>query len=281
MPLPTTETKFVRFAGLSGHIVIVSSVLLAMCLASLPIFAQSAVQGVDLSSPEMTEAELTREQVVEQLSAAFRQNPADFTGKRLSGLDLSRIDFKGAILRSARLNNTNLSNANLADAILDQAWMLNANLSGAQMQRVNLFQTQMIGAVLDGADLSDARITADLTKASLKNAKLVGADLSADMRNQSMGMMRGILRSANLDGADLTSANLSRADFEFSSLKGANLENANLMRAKLGGADLTGARISHANFNLADVASATLVSLEGEASSNLSEARNLALAIRR
>ena len=97
MPLRTTETKSEKIADASRQLVVVGSLLLAMSLLSTPTLAQSSLQGVDLTSPEMTEAEMTRAQVVEQLSTASRQNPADFTRKRLSGLDLSGIDFKADI----------------------------------------------------------------------------------------------------------------------------------------------------------------------------------------
>jgi len=115
---------------------------------------------------------------------------------------------------------------------------------------------------------------------SVKGAKLIGADLGADMRNQSMGLMRGILKSADLEGADLSKANLSRVDLEFASLKNANLSGANLMSAQLGGADLTGAAINNANFNKADVTSAHLKALKGAEAANLERSLNLNRAFR-
>ena len=64
-------------------------------------------------------------------------------------------------------------------------------------------------------------------------SRLVGADASADMRNQSMGLMRGVLKSANLKGADLSGANLSRTDLDFANLKNADLTDCNLVHAQL------------------------------------------------
>ena len=60
-------------------------------------------------------------------------------------------------------------------------------------------------------------------RANLSGAKLVGADLSADMKNQSMGLMRAVLDSANLTGADLTGANMMRTRMKFAKMAGANL----------------------------------------------------------
>jgi uncharacterized protein YjbI with pentapeptide repeats len=64
-------------------------------------------------------------------------------------------------------------------------------------------------------------------------AKLVGADASADMRNQSMGLARGVLKSTNLKGADLRGANLSRTNPEFANLTNADLTGADLDTALL------------------------------------------------
>ena len=84
----------------------------------------------------------------------------------------------------------NLAGANLGGVTLDQAWALDADLTGASLRGASLFATQLMGAKLDGADLSDARITGDLSRASMRQARLDRADLSADMRNQSMGLLR-------------------------------------------------------------------------------------------
>jgi uncharacterized protein YjbI with pentapeptide repeats len=93
----------------------------------------------------------------------------------------------------------------------------------------------------DGADFSGARVAGDLTGASLRQAKFIGANLSAGMKNQSMGLMRAVLRSAALDGAQFVSANLMSADLRFAHAAGADFTDANLMNADAAGADFTGA----------------------------------------
>ena len=254
-------------------------------LLTLPISISATaddtmLQGVDLNSPAMTQADVTRADVVKILSAATPERPADLTSMHLSGLDLSRLDFSGAVLRDARLNKTSLRGCRFIGAVLDQAWLMNADLTGADLKGASLYQAQLIGAKLDEADLSGVRAPANFTRSSLKGAKLVNANLGADMKNQSMGLIRGVLNNANLDGADLTDANLNRVDFEFASLRSANLTGANLTFADLGGADLTGARINGANFKQADVDSAKLLSLVGADDTNLDQARNLTGAMR-
>ena len=133
-----------------------------------------------------------------------------------------------------------------------------------------------------GASLAECQASfgSDATLAGTYFAKLVGANLGADMRNQSMGLMRGVLKSADLEGADFTDADLSRVDLEFATLKGANFTGANLMSAQLGGADMTGAMVKGANFNKADVNSTTLKKLKGVDGSNLDRAINLGRAFR-
>lgn len=255
--------------------------LIAGLLIGLPggqILAQDMLKDLDLSSPAMTEADMTREELETALEEA--DEPLDLTGKRLNGLDLSDLDLTGVILRAARLNGASLKGADLTGAVLDQAWMLDADLTDADLTGAHLFQAQLVGATMDGADFTGARVASDLSKGSLKDAIFVGASLGADMQNQSMGLMRGVFRKANLEGADLSGADLSRVDFEFANLRNTDLTGANLMRASLGGADLTGATVEGANFEEADVASAKLKELEGMEGSNLDRARNLKSAFR-
>ena len=58
-------------------------------------------------------------ELLDELAAASAEHPADFTSRRLSGLDLSGLDLSRAVLRAARLNKTRLSGARLDGAILD------------------------------------------------------------------------------------------------------------------------------------------------------------------
>ena len=125
--------------------------LLALAFAVAAIFtagAQDPMRGLDLTSPDMTTAEMTRGQVEAALKAAPAGHGADFTGKRLSGLDLSGLDFSGANLRAARLNHTNLSHAKLDGANLDQAWALRSfsSSSGFEMNAVSTRIDGMSGA---------------------------------------------------------------------------------------------------------------------------------------
>jgi hypothetical protein len=95
--------------------------------------AQDMMRHLDLTSPDMVSAEMTRADV----EAALASHQTDFTGKRLSGLDLSGLDLSGVGLRGARLNKTKLIGAKLDGAILDQAWFLDADLSHVSLRKAN------------------------------------------------------------------------------------------------------------------------------------------------
>jgi uncharacterized protein YjbI with pentapeptide repeats len=156
--------------------------------------AQDMLRFLDLKSDDFAKAEITRAEIEAALAATPPTTPLDLSGRRLNGLDLSGLDLRRARFQASRLNRINLAGANLDGVTLDQAWALDADLTGASLRNASLFATQLIGAKLDRADLSGARITGDLSKASVKQARFDRADLSADMRNQSMGLMRGVLR---------------------------------------------------------------------------------------
>lgn len=238
--------------------------------------AQSVTAGVDLTSPAMTEAEMTRAEV----EAMIARSDLDFTRKLMNGLDLSGLDLSNAVLRAARLNKANLAGTDLSGALMDQAWLLHADLSGADLSGASLFQTQFGKATLAGADASGSRAAADFTGADLTGADFTGADFSADMKNQSMGLMRGVLRSARAEGANFAGARMNRADMEFAKLGGANFEGADLMAVTMGGADLSGANVAGANFRDADVTSTRLINLGGIVAGQLDQARNLDRAFR-
>ena len=251
--------------------------MLGFGLASERVDAQSVMDHVDLNSPEMTEAEMDRDELIALLSESSDE-PADLSSRRLSRLDLRGIDFKGANLRWARLNGADLRGANLSRATLDSAWLLNANLEDANLRSASLFSTQMQGANLKSADLTGARIIANMERADLTGAVLREADMAADMKNQSMGLMRAIMRLATLDNADFTGVKAARADAEFASFRGAVLDGADFSGAELAGADLTAASVAGCNLTGADVAAARLVSLKGEAL-GLHDAKNLSEAV--
>src|SRR3989454_9608750 len=168
------------------------------------------------SAPQQTPQgeRLTRDQVLAALAAATPQHPLDLTGKDLSGLDLAGVDFKRANLSRCRCVGTNFSKAQmfsvtLSDAVASQAVFAGTTLDVAVMYRVDLrhanlrdaslFATILMGADLSDADLTGARVIAVMTNAKLVRTMLAHANLGADPGNQSMGVMRTDVTSADLD----------------------------------------------------------------------------------
>lgn len=237
-----------------------------------------------LLAPPASAAELTRDQVREQLAMSAG---ADLSGRDLSDLDLSSLDFRhanlaGASLFSARLVSSNLQGANLAHVNLNGAWLMDTDFRGAKMSDCTLMSIVVLGGEVQkrpnfaGADLSRARIMGDLPGADLSGAKLTNANLGVNIKNQGMGQMRTDLTGANLTGADLSGADLNRALLTFARLGNASLAGANLFRANLVGADLAGADVTGADFTEADLDGTILKGVKG-----LAAARGLDKAVNR
>ncbi len=139
--------------------------------------------------------------------------------------------------------------ANLANARLDLAWIMRAdfagaNLSGASLQGPVVFPGLEIVAAdapnFAHANFAGARIIARFSDGDLRGANFAGANLGADLRNQSMGLLHTEFIDADLRGASFAGANLAYADFSFAKMQGADLRGAHLHRANFSGADLTG-----------------------------------------
>ena len=237
--------------------------------------AQDMMRHVDLSSAGFRSAEMTRAEVEASLKTG--QGGADLSGKSLNELDLSGLDLSGVNFRAARMNRAKLTGARLDGAILDQVWAIGADFSGASLKKAHLFGSQMQEAKCDGADFSGARVTADLSRATLRNANFTNADLAADMRNQSMGLMRAVLKSSDLTGAVFENANLAATDLQFAKFAGANFKGASLAGVEAGGADFRGARLDHTNVDGTDLTSARIDAAQTNA---FASAKNLERAIK-
>ncbi len=112
-----------------------------------------------------------------------------------------------------------------------------ADLHGLHLAGCDLSRASLRGARLDGADLDGAKLVeCDLRRASLRGARPVRADLrGAD------------LRGADLRGADLTKADLCEADLVAADLRGATLEGAAVSFGCSGyaGVRLSGVTVRH------------------------------------
>ena len=107
-------------------------------------------------------------------------------------------------------------------------------LSSADLSRANLRDAKLIGADLIGADLSSAILrNVNLSSANLSNATLSSA----------------ILRNVNLSSAILSGATLSYAKLIGADLRDANLSSAILSSAILNRANLSRSILDNANLN--------------------------------
>jgi uncharacterized protein YjbI with pentapeptide repeats len=241
-----------------------ASILLGMVLAAL-------------AAPGAMAADLTRDQVIAALAQARPGAPADFSGRSLEAVDLSRLDLRGARFAGANLfatkfEDSNLTGADLSGANLGLAWVIRANFTGADLSRANVqglvvasgLQTNPAEApVFAGAKFVGARVIARFGGFDLRGADFTDAKLGVDMRNQSMGVLRADFSGAALDGADFTRADLGRAWFRFARLRGARLVGASLLHADFSGADLTGADLTGADATGADFGAAILTGAIG------------------
>jgi uncharacterized protein YjbI with pentapeptide repeats len=222
-------------------------------------------------------ADLNAARVRAILAAAAPGRPADLSGKSLAELDLSGFDFGGANLShvnffGAKLVGANFANANLSGAKLDLAWVMRANFTNANLSNASLLGLVVStglelspaeAPIFKGANLAGAHIIARLGRGDLRGANFTGARMGADLRNQSMGLMRADLSGANLAGANLSRADLRLALLRFANLAGANLRGADLREADLSGADLSGADLSGADATEADFGGAVLTGARG------------------
>ena len=85
--------------------------LLLPGLLAGPAAAQGMMQHVDLASPRMSEAEMTREDVEALLAEASPDHPADLADKSLNGLDLSGLDGPSSKSVLSALNATGIDDA--------------------------------------------------------------------------------------------------------------------------------------------------------------------------
>src|SRR6266571_2785417 len=105
----------------------VALTMLGFALVVTMASAQDMMRDVDLTSPAMVTAEMSRQEVEAVLAKASADAPADFTGASLKGANLfatqmARAHLDGADLTGARiaadLSGASLVGASIADAHL-------------------------------------------------------------------------------------------------------------------------------------------------------------------
>jgi uncharacterized protein YjbI with pentapeptide repeats len=135
-------------------------------------------------------------------------------------------------------------------ARLNLAWIMaadfsHADLTGAVLETLVVSESMEVrpdeATKFVEATLAGAKVTARFHLADMRGADFSRLKASADMRNQSMGLIRTEFTGALLTGANFSEAELERVDFKFAKLQDADFTKADLTRADFAGADLTGA----------------------------------------
>ena len=146
---------------------------------------------------------------------------------------------------------------NGADFSMDAVDLMDADLTRADFREAALngldfSKARLRGANFAGADLRGGRLAGDLSGTNFFRSKMSNMHLVA------VSHPEGNFNGANLDKANLASANLVRADLNNASLYGANLAGAKLGKAGLILANLAGANLARADLAEADLYGANL-----------------------
>lgn len=246
------DTAEIKMVGDLGTELTLAGLWLATSLLCAPQGAAAAEPG--------------REDIVGRLAAARPGEAADLHELVARGADLSGVDFRGAQMRGIDLKGANLSGAKLAKTVLDLAILSNADLSGADLSDASLYGAVAIQARLEGADLSRAVLLGNLSEARLDGARLLHAKGGANMKNQSMGLIRLVMTYASLDRADFSDADLAVCDGRFARFTNATLHRVNFSDCDLRGADFTGADLTDADMTGAKLEGAIFANIRGRES---------------
>ena len=172
-------------------------------------FSNTNLQGAwkTLAKPGVQDMKTLTQEEVDQICEEHEKwvkNPsqgkrADFSGKDLTGLNLSGrnleiADFRGTYLEGANLSGSDLSNTKFEHAALRMAELSNTKCQWTDFRRAYLGLADLTNALLyftnfEGATLRQATLTgirchqtsflnADLRWANRRNADLTGADLT-------------------------------------------------------------------------------------------------------
>jgi uncharacterized protein YjbI with pentapeptide repeats len=189
-----------------------------------------------------------------------------------TGAILWETDFTQAVLRGARLVDVEalymkLAGADLSEAVLDELVLYQTDLTDARLIDASINGTQFFENKMVATNFAGARgHRAVFLKMHGEALRFDGADLTGAMFVQEPKLPRASMRDTNLTrvfahGADLTGADLSRANLDGCELGHSILQEANLRgvkareaglrfvdlsKAQVVGADLRGALLANA-----------------------------------
>lgn len=226
-------------------------------------------------------ADLTAREVTELLFKSRGEGNVDLSGKDLTFLDLSGIDFKQATfensdLHGVVLSDSNLSGANLKGVRLNLATLTRTNLSGANLEGATLLRVAFTSSLeprpretpnFQRANLKGARLHSRLDYTDFSEADLSGAKFGPeDPKNELLLTARPVMNGANFSGAKLTNAAVRHTKLRFARFAGADAHGADFTGSDLTKVDFTGADLTDANFTDAILYGANFTGARGLAS---------------
>ncbi|MFN3201110.1 MAG: pentapeptide repeat-containing protein [Bradymonadia bacterium] len=222
----------------------------AALLMSLKQLAPGEVDGADLTGLRLKRASLSGI----PLAGAVLEGAMLYRSK-LDGADLRKARLKGARLRATDLRGADLSGADLRGLDLQGGDLRGANLTDARIDGMNFSDVALPG-VIGLPDWAQAGLRADgrYTRSTLAQAMQNGSVHDLRWANlQKAHIPKAQLVGADLSGADFTLAYMPESDLSGAKLSGVSLWKVQLEGACLRGADLTGVRINHAVLKGADL----------------------------
>lgn len=164
---------------------------------------------------------------------------ADFTGCKMTRMDLSKANFSESRLYACDLSDSNLARCNFSRADLRGARIQSANLEQANFDKADL---RVGGFSKDG--MYDTGESVSFRGANLSGARLVGS--LANAADFSDAIMTGI----NMAGADLRNAEMQGADLSGAQMAGTKLKGARMKATILTGVNM--AEISTMDVDLSE-----------------------------
>ncbi len=230
---------------------------------------------VESQEPPPAPRTLSREEVAEMYAAGER----DFRNLRGKGLDLARLDlrganFSGSDLRKAKLFETNLEGANLSDVDLRSTFLEKTKLSHALARRTQFDECRMRKVHWTGVDFKAARMNkVDFREATLTDCSLKGASVGEADFQQAV-IVGGGWYGVFMEQANFAGAKISCCRFQNARLAGIDLTETKLDYCTFDGVDLTEAQLSRvncdhvtfveANLTRADLTDAKLTAIKAE-----------------
>lgn len=203
--------------------------------------------------PEGPRERLTRAALLDRISTEASAAWTELEDLDLSGLDLTGVNLRQAILRRCNLQGAVLVDADLCDALLEDCKLGGAAMDRMCLARAQLESSDLHAAQLASVDFSGARINqcifdqAELAASCWDDAQVLESGFEAARLKQATGQ-RGQFVQCRMACVDATASRFEKTVFEQ-----CMLEAAIFNKAQLKGTTLQACQASHAQFDGANM----------------------------